>query len=116
LRKRQDLALVMARDVVSRAIDTVSIARLGADVDGALGQAVEGEIVGLGRLPDTAPRRRRRSDLELQRPKPRLAERRALRVLRAAGDAGEDRAGRDEARRLGDVSDLASAVSSRRAI
>src|SRR4030088_3109764 len=52
LAQRQDLALVVTRDVVSRSVDPEGVACLGPDVHGLFGQQVESLILGLAGLPN----------------------------------------------------------------
>ena len=62
LAERQDLALVMRRDVVGRAIDAVGIARFGAHDDRLVGQAVDRLPYRFARRPGREPHRNRTAE------------------------------------------------------
>src|SRR5579883_2774039 len=83
LAQGQDLALVVACDVVGRAVAAIGLARLRADVDGLRRQAVEGAVIGRAGLADAhlaaVEDRNLEGDVETA-----LAERRRVRIMGAA--------------------------------
>jgi hypothetical protein len=104
LAKRQDLALVVARDVVGGAVDPERVARFRADVDRLFGQQVKGLIVGLSSLPDAHLAAIEDRDLELHI-EAALAERRSVRIAGLPVDAGHIQH-RDEAAGFGEIEGL----------